>query len=475
MSVKPRGVGIFGCLIGIPLTFTGAGATAHDKALGYYYGGRPTNATDARILSTMVVYDMLNNKFTTQSEPDHVGRGEGVMLYIPAGNAGILVYFGGVQMVAGVQEPLPMSDIFVYDIANARWYKQTTSGAELPGSRRRFCAGAVWAGDRSSYNIYLYGGASAGQGIGYGDVWILNLPSFTWIKFFPTSEDDATTIPHHSLTCDVYESPQMIIMGGHFTNSTDCDVPSIYGQHGLDLGRANKDGLKWAAFNASLTSYNVPIEITDVIGGNSSGGATSPAPMNGWDSRDLGIVFGRHYTPAARVPNRSIPVPAGSTTEQSILGPAVGGAIGGFIFVVAIGVCLFFLRRRRRRVAEMAPIEPRYHISRPSPHVELPVALDRSYSSASLFRLAPGCAPDTSQHTGISSASPPSWQGTWPGTDRLADHSQTRGIGELGNLKEKVLLMPVHELPSVRSPMEVGFSIQSPRQSKFREEEVSRG
>jgi hypothetical protein len=63
-----------------------------------------------------------------------------------------------------------MSDVFVYDIANARWYKQTTSGAELPGSKRRFCAGAVWAEDCSSYNIYIYGGASVGQGIGYGDV-----------------------------------------------------------------------------------------------------------------------------------------------------------------------------------------------------------------------------------------------------------------------------------------------------------------
>jgi hypothetical protein len=73
-------------------------------------------------------------------------------------------------MVSGIQEPRPMSDVFVYDIANARWYKQTTSGAELPGSKRRFCAGAVWAEDCSSYNIYIYGGASVGQGIGYGDV-----------------------------------------------------------------------------------------------------------------------------------------------------------------------------------------------------------------------------------------------------------------------------------------------------------------
>lgn len=29
---------------------------------------------------------------------------------------------------------------------------------------------------------YLFGGASVGEGVGYGDVYVLSLPSFTWIK-----------------------------------------------------------------------------------------------------------------------------------------------------------------------------------------------------------------------------------------------------------------------------------------------------
>lgn len=48
---------------------------------------------------------MLKNKFTTQSGTDNTDRAEGVMLYVLAGDAGILVYFGGVQMVAGIQVP----------------------------------------------------------------------------------------------------------------------------------------------------------------------------------------------------------------------------------------------------------------------------------------------------------------------------------------------------------------------------------
>jgi hypothetical protein len=82
----------------------------------------------------MVVYHIPHYKLGTQSGLDQISRAEGVMLYIPAGDSGLL-YSEGVQIIDGVQHPHLVSDIFVYDIANVRWYKQTTSGAELPGSR----------------------------------------------------------------------------------------------------------------------------------------------------------------------------------------------------------------------------------------------------------------------------------------------------------------------------------------------------
>jgi hypothetical protein len=87
-------------------------------------------------------------------------------------------------------------EILVYSIADDLWYTQTATG-DVPEERRRFCAGLAYAEDRSSYNMYdtskliklsltlrsyLYGGASIGDGVGYGDVYILSLPSFTWIK-----------------------------------------------------------------------------------------------------------------------------------------------------------------------------------------------------------------------------------------------------------------------------------------------------
>ena len=338
-----------------------------DKAVGYYYGGWLTQSSEPgyntpTAIDTLLTYDMVANRFRNQSGPDNVRRAEGALLYIPAGDAGMLIYMGGIQVQNETQIAQPMTEILVHDIANARWYKQTASGISVPSPRRRFCAGVVWTADRSSYNIYLFGGASIGEGIGYGDVWILSLPSFTWIKYFPTADDDAGEIPHHSASCDVYGNSQMLIMGGHFPNSTECDVPSIYGQHGLDLSRANPLGAKWAAFDATRITYAVPPDITKVVGGDDSGKATVTQPEKGWDTGDLAVVFKRNYTPPPRQPTRHIPTATATatatatspptapsdSTNTAILGSAIG-AISAFIIVSGIALCLFLRRRRRRR------------------------------------------------------------------------------------------------------------------------------
>ncbi|KAF2735105.1 hypothetical protein EJ04DRAFT_534423 [Polyplosphaeria fusca] len=233
-------------LSAIGLTLLGAGVVVEDKMLGFYYGGWLTNNSvpgygDPTMLSTLLVYDMNNTGFNNRSGPDTVPRAEGVMIYLPAGDGGILVYFGGIQIADnGTTVGVPMSDIFLYDVVNQHWYQETATG-DVPEDRRRFCADATWADDRSSYNIYLFGGASIGEGSGYGDVYILSLPSFKWIKFWPRPEDGpGPPRPHHSSTCNIIGRSQMIIMGGTFPNTTECDVPPVFGQHGLLLGKANE-------------------------------------------------------------------------------------------------------------------------------------------------------------------------------------------------------------------------------------------
>jgi len=118
--------------------------------------------------------------------------------------------------------------------------------------------------------------------VGFDDVYILSIPSFTyvrtsshrfslqltfhrWIKWYPTAP--GTSYPHHTLTCNVVDGAQMLVMGGTFPNSSSCDAPTVYGFHNMDLGKDNSDGAKWAKFVPNKTIYKVPSEIIVVVGG----------------------------------------------------------------------------------------------------------------------------------------------------------------------------------------------------------------
>ncbi|KAJ6194068.1 hypothetical protein J3E72DRAFT_378740 [Bipolaris maydis] len=365
----------------------------------------------------MLVYDMLANSFKNQSGPDIIPRAEGVMIYLPAGDSGLLVYFGGIQFPYsnGTAEALPMNDILVYDIGNDLWYKQKASGVRVPENRRRFCAGAAWADDRSSYNIYLYGGVSVGDGVGFGDFW-------------PREEDGVgATFPHHSLTCDVIENSQMIIMGGSFPNmSAECDVPDVYGQHGLDLGKANADGAKWALFNPNVTRYK----------------------------------FQRAYTPTSRTPTRYIPtsvetststlspITPGGSRKNVVIAGAVGGGVGGLLLVIAtVGICFCFRRRKRIKEGERhshsgPPSQSMAQITSPTP------AQQCSFPS-------PGLAQHT--NTPQNSPSPPSyrpWSDYAPSCPTLSAVAAPQEVFTVPS-------PPLQEMPNVRSPISFGTQQQS--------------
>lgn len=141
----------------------GGGTSISERGEGYYYGGWMSNASipefgGDRVATTgLLRYTMDSNSWTNSSGPDDIPRAEGVMVYLPISDRGMLAYFGGVSMTPNaVGSPemvgLPMSDIFLYDIAGGQWYNQTASG-DVPEVRRRFCAGVTWAPDRSSFNM----------------------------------------------------------------------------------------------------------------------------------------------------------------------------------------------------------------------------------------------------------------------------------------------------------------------------------
>lgn len=239
-------------------------------------------------------------------------------------------------------------------MGDSKWYTQKATG-QIPENRRKFCAGSTWTDDQSSYNIYIYGGFGFGENAtGFDDVYILTLPTFEWIKWYP--EAPGAGAPHGLLTCNVIDHGQMMVMGGNFTNSTACDVPSLGAQHNLNLGQNNVENSKWFQYLPNLTTYEVPPAIQSVVGGAADGGATSLEPADGWSDSALSVYFGAKAQFDERTPTRYIPPTVTATAEptstpapeKSNTGAIVGGAVGGVVALIIFGVAIFFYLRRRK-------------------------------------------------------------------------------------------------------------------------------
>jgi hypothetical protein len=119
-------------------------------------------------------------------------------------------------------------------------------------------------------NSYIYGGlrpngANINGTTAFDDVYILTLPAFVWIKWYPAVPGIGA--PHHSLTCDVINGTQMIVMGGTFPDSSACDAQTMFGQHNLNLAQNNPDNALWSAFVLDFPPYTVPPAIVNIAGG----------------------------------------------------------------------------------------------------------------------------------------------------------------------------------------------------------------
>src|ERR1700719_3044848 len=89
-------------------------------------------------------------------------------------------------------------------------YMQQTSG-DIPPQLTLFCS-VMAAADNSSYNIYIYGGY---DGINSSratsdDVYILSIPSFTWVKVYSGTSTHGRT----GHKCVKVYPDQMFVLGG---------------------------------------------------------------------------------------------------------------------------------------------------------------------------------------------------------------------------------------------------------------------
>ncbi|QPC69251.1 hypothetical protein HYE68_000003 [Fusarium pseudograminearum] len=345
----------------------GAGVSISPRGEAYYYGGWLSNSSiegwsgPPKASSGLIKYEMDANSWSNLTGPDGTGRAEGAMVFIPVGDGGMLVYFGGTQDLYGngTLTPQSLDEIFLFDIANGKWYTQKTSG-DTPDNRRRFCGGATWAKDQSSYNIYIYGGGGfPPKTAGYDDIYILTIPSFQWIRGpYPTYRNGTGAFPKSMMSCNVVNDAQMLVIGGTYSNTTECDVPIIHGAHNMDLGRQNEKKAIWAAYQPNLTTYVLPVDIRTAIGGKPTGAATKTVPVDGFDAPDLAVQMDRTAEMKDRTATRATATstkksaPPSDTSKPSpglssgaIAGIAVGCSVA---FILALAGCGVLVYRRRK-------------------------------------------------------------------------------------------------------------------------------
>ncbi|KAF2704804.1 hypothetical protein K504DRAFT_389220 [Pleomassaria siparia CBS 279.74] len=349
----------------------GAGAQIDELGLGFYYGGwinshtTPGWSRPPMAVSGLIRFDYSSGTLSNNTGPDNLGRAEGKMVYLPASDGGLLVYFGGVEdpYQNGSFVGANMSSIHIFDVSSSKWYTQNATG-HIPTPRRQFCAGATWANDSTSYNIYLYGGLGMDNSSAFDDAYILSLPSFTWIKAFPT--DNSTSIyGHGACSANVVNRDQMLIIGGAFPNTDQCDAPAGMGQHNMNLGYNGPAKALWDKYDPKVSTYFVPTPVIAVVGGGPTGGATVSKPAT-WDNNDLGVYFTR--TPSftsVRAATRTIPTgtlkPSSTgNPRKTNVGAIAGGIVGGLVVLITslllILFCLHFKKKARKNAGEKATV-----------------------------------------------------------------------------------------------------------------------
>ena len=98
-------------------------------------------------------------------------------------------------------------------------------------------------------------------------MYILSLPSYTWIKAFPTDNSTSKLYSHGGCSANVVGRDQMIIIGGWFPESNVCESPEVQGQHNMNLGYNGEKKAIWDKYVPDQSSYSVPTPIIAAIGG----------------------------------------------------------------------------------------------------------------------------------------------------------------------------------------------------------------
>ncbi|KAI5466746.1 hypothetical protein BGZ63DRAFT_346450 [Mariannaea sp. PMI_226] len=295
-------------------------------------------------------------------------RADGALIFVPGwGDMGVLIGLAGGTADNFTHD---LQTLDVYDIANSEWFHQETSG-DHPGVRVNPCAVVASAPDASSFQIYVFGGQNLpfGNQTQYNDMYILTIPSFTWIKVDQPSQHKPSPRAGHS--CTMHDG-QLVVIGGFLGEDASCDDPGIYVFNASSLSWDSKfsaadHAIDWHSDNIVLAGsygYTVPEAVQKVIGGNQEGGATATTPAAG----ATGGPFATGKPPIYTItqPGATATITHGSsddgTDSRRQAGLIAAGVIAGVAGILAfyLGFCAWLYRRQVRAYRQHLAVSNRY-------------------------------------------------------------------------------------------------------------------
>ncbi|KAL5348312.1 hypothetical protein ACLOAV_006794 [Pseudogymnoascus australis] len=363
----------------------GGGVSVPSENMGYYFGGMKAKGggevyipqlnetTDPTVFSNdLIKLDLstqLKEVWTKETIPPKVpDRASPEVVWVPVGEKGVLVVVGGVvnpvfangsftltdaqKAESQTKSPAFLTTVSVYDIATEAWYLQPTTNPPASTAWTQGCAVVASAPDGSSHNIYYYGGFDgiSLQAPFNDEVWILSLPSFTWVKAAP----GRTAHGRAGHRCVKPYPDQMVVVGGYPANggtALGCLAGGI-------VQLFNLSSLAWVdAYDPRVWSnYSVPPIVSDAVARagttkfvNASLSAIFETP---YEKEKISNWYPYAYTDTSTTnPTRpdvpsTTPIAAPGSGTPKWLAPVLGVVL---TLVVLSALAIAFLLWRRRR------------------------------------------------------------------------------------------------------------------------------
>ena len=93
-----------------------------------------------------------------------------------------------------------MDEVWIHDMSTEEWYTQKATG-DVPSPRYHSCSVLVPAPDLTSYQIYVFSGATNITGDGRArvlDLYVLSIPAFVWTNIPLDNYPNTYTLAAHA-------------------------------------------------------------------------------------------------------------------------------------------------------------------------------------------------------------------------------------------------------------------------------------